>query len=63
MISYLVHYDTLLQNEADITAKCDSNFPTKCDRSLLQNASGFLLQNKTVLSQMRQLLKDVFVLL
>ena len=63
MISYLVHYDTLLQNEADIIAKCDSNFPTKSDRSLLQNASGFLLQNKTVLSQMRQLLKDVFVLL
>ena len=41
MVSYLVHYDTLLQNEPDIIAKCDSNFPTKCDKSLLQNASGF----------------------
>ena len=41
--SYLIHYDSLLQNVTDIM--------TKCDRSLLQNMSGFLLQNATVLSQ------------
>ena len=63
MVSYLFHYDTLLQNATDIIRKCDSNFTTKCDKSLLQNASGFLLQNKTVLLQMRHLLQDVLVLL
>ena len=39
----LIHYDSLLQNATDII--------TKCDRSLLQNVSGFLLQNATVLLQ------------
>ena len=41
--SYLIHYDSLLQNATDIIAKRDSYFITKCDRSLSQNASGFLL--------------------
>ena len=41
--SYLIHYGSLLQNATDII--------TKCDRSLLQDASGFLLQNATVLLQ------------
>ena len=50
-VSYLIHYDSLLQNATDIITKCDSYFITKCDRSLLQNASGFLLQNATVLLQ------------
>ena len=44
-VSYLIHYDSLLQNATDIITKCDSYFITKCDRSLLQNASGFLSQN------------------
>ena len=35
----------------DIVTKCDSYFSTKRYRSLLQNASGFLLQNLTVLLQ------------
>ena len=35
----------------DIITKCNSYFVTKCERSLLQNASGFLLQNSTVLLQ------------
>ena len=48
-VSYLVHYDTLLQNSIDIIAKCDSYFITKCDKSLLQNELCFLLQNVTVL--------------
>ena len=42
-VPYLIHYDSLLQNARDII--------TKCDRSLLKNASAFLLQNATVLLQ------------
>ena len=48
-ISFLIHYDSLLQNATDITTRCDSYFIIKCDRSLLQHASGFLLQNAAVL--------------
>ena len=51
MVSYLIRYDTLLQNATNIITKCDSYFITKCDRSLLQNAPGFLLQNATILLQ------------
>ena len=40
VVSYLVHYDTLLQNVTGII--------TKCEKSLLQNALGFLLQKATV---------------
>ena len=51
MVSYLVHYDTLLQNTTDIITKCVRCVITKCDsyykarrfcykmRHLLQNAS------------------------
>ena len=39
--SYLLHYNSLSQNATDIITKWDSYFITKCDRSLLQNASGF----------------------
>ena len=49
--SYLVHYDTLLQNAADIITKCEISFITKCDNSLSQNASDFLLHNAIVLLQ------------
>ena len=49
-VSYLIHYNSLLQNATDIITKCVSYFITKCDRSLLQNASGFLLQNATVIT-------------
>ena len=38
-VSYLIHYDSLLQNMTDIFTKCKSYFITKCDRSLLQNAT------------------------
>ena len=51
VVSYLVHYDTLLQDRTNIITKSDSHFITKCDKSLLQNVSGFLLQNATVLLQ------------
>ena len=50
-LSYLIRYDSLLQNPTDIITRCDSYFITKCDRSLLRNASGFRLQNATVLLQ------------
>ena len=50
-VSYLIRYDSLLKNGIDIITKCDTYFITKCDRSLLQNASGFfLLQNATVIT-------------
>ena len=49
--SYLIRYESLLQNAPDIITKRDSYFIIKCDISLLQNASGFLLQNATVLLQ------------
>ena len=51
MVSYLIRYDSLLQNATEVITKCDSYFITKCNRSLLQNASGFLLQNTTILLQ------------
>ena len=35
-VSYLIHYDSLLQNATHIIAKCDSYFITNCDRSLLR---------------------------
>ena len=50
-VSDLICYDSLLQNATDVIAKCDNYFITKRDRILLQNASGFLLQNATVLLQ------------
>ena len=50
-VSYLICYNSLLQNATDVITKCDSYFITKCDITLLQNASVFLLQNATVLLQ------------
>ena len=50
-VSDLIRYDSLLQNSAHFITKCDSYFITKRDRSLLQNVSGFLLKNATVLLQ------------
>ena len=44
-VSYMICFDSLLQNLTDIITKCDSYFIAKSDRSLLQNASGSLLQN------------------
>ena len=50
-VSYLICYNSLLQNAADVISNCGSYFVTKCDRSLLQNVSVFLLQNAAVLLQ------------
>ena len=55
MVSYLVHYDIFLQNAADII--------TKYGKSLLRNASAFLLQNVTVLLRnLTVLLQNVTVI-
>ena len=60
-VSYLIHYYSLLQNVADIIAKCDSCIITKCEISLLQNASSFLSQHTTILLQNATVTKwDVF---
>ena len=50
-VSYLIHCDTLLLNVTDIITKCDSYFIIKCNKSVLQNVSGLLLQNAIVLLQ------------
>ena len=47
----LICYNSLLQYATDVNTKCDSYFITKYDKSLLQNAWVFLLQNATVLLQ------------
>ena len=50
MVSYLIDYDTLLQNAIDIITKCNSYFITKGDRRLLKNPSDFLLQNASFIT-------------
>ena len=35
MVSYLIHYDTLLKKVADIITNCGSYFTAKCGRILL----------------------------
>ena len=57
-VPYLIRYDSLLQNATDIITKCDSYFITKCNRSLLQNPSDFLLQNATFLLQNVTVIKN-----
>ena len=51
VVLYLVHNDTLLQNVTDIVIHCDSYFIIECSKSLLQNESGFFVQNATILLQ------------
>ena len=45
MVSYLIHYNHLLQSLAYIITKWDNYLFTKCDRSLLQNTPGFFIKN------------------
>ena len=51
-VSYLMHFDSLLQNATDIITKCNCYFITKYDndKSLLQNAT-VLLQNTAVITK------------
>ena len=47
-VSHLIHYGSLLQMRQILLQNAIA-IVTKYDRNLLQNASGFLLQNATVL--------------
>ena len=51
VVSYLVHYETLLQSETDNITKWDGYVITKYDKSSLQNVSDLLFQDATVLLQ------------
>ena len=53
-VSYLICYNSLLQNATDVITKCDSYFFSKCDRSLLQNASTFYYKMRQFYYKMRQ---------
>ena len=53
----MIYYDTLLQNAKNIITKWDSYFITKRSRRLLQDASGYLVQNATVLLQNATLIR------
>lgn len=46
-VLYLVHYDTLLQNLANIVTKCNGYLIIKSNKSLLQQVSGTSLQTET----------------
>ena len=52
MVSYLFHYNTLLQNATDVITKCDSYFITK------YAISGFSLENATVITNALILLQN-----
>ena len=41
-VSYLVHYDTLLQNARDIIAKCNGYFIPKCVRFFITKCDSFI---------------------
>ena len=62
-ISYLVHYDTLLQNPRDIITKCDSYFIIKCNESLLQDAPGFFYKIAQIYFNFQQFLQNMSILL
>ena len=46
-VLYLVHYDTLLQNLANIVTKCNGYLIIISNKSLLQQVSGTSLQTET----------------
>ena len=43
--------DSLLQDTTDIITNCNSYFIIKCNKSLFQNAVGFLLKNVTFITE------------
>ena len=47
LFSYLAYYDHFITKSNQYYSKCNSYFIKKCDKSWLQNASDFLLQNAT----------------
>ena len=56
----LAHQATLLQNTIDIITNCDGYFITRCGNILLQNSTGALLQNGTVLLQNTTILLQMY---
>ena len=61
-VSYLVHYNTLLQNAADIIAKCDSYLIAKCDKSYDKMCQMFYYKMRQFYYKIRQLLQNVSIL-
>ena len=61
-VSYLVHYNTLLQNAADIIAKCDSYLIAKCDKSYDKMRQMFYYKMWQFYYKIRQLLQNVSIL-
>ena len=57
----MIHNCTLLQDATDIVRKFAIYFITKCDRKIIQNAFGFLLQSATILLQNETVLQNVTV--
>ena len=54
----------LLQNIiTDIITKCNSSIITRCDKNLLQNASGFYFKMRQFHYKILELLKDASILL
>ena len=43
-VSYLIHYDSLLQNVTDIITKCNSYFITKCFRFFIRKCDSFIIK-------------------
>ena len=57
----MIHNGTLLQDATDIVTKFVIYFITKCDKRIIQNAFGFLLQSATILLQNETVLQNVTV--
>ena len=62
-VSYLIHYESLLQNATDAITKCDSYFITKCDRFYFYKLRQFYYKMRQFYYKMRQLLQNAMILL
>ena len=56
--SYLVHYDTLLQNATDIVTKYDGQFITKMQQKFKNMRQVFYYKMRQFYYKMRQLLRN-----
>ena len=50
-ISYLIHYNNLLQNATDVITKRDSYFITKCDEVYFKNRQVFITKRDSVITK------------
>ena len=57
VVSCFVHYNSLLQNAADIITNWDTYFITKCNKSLLQSALVFFNKMRQFYYKMRKFLQ------